>query len=79
MNTAMIRQLWSIVEESSAKTLVSLDDSDLVSQLLKKLDAKQPLSSEDWSFMKVYISSKTLLIRDIAQSRLEKIFEWVVV
>lgn len=75
MNTSIIRQLWSIVEESSAKTLVNLDDSDLISQLLKKLDAQHPLSSEDLQVMKVYFSSKTVLIRDIARSRLENLLD----
>ncbi|WGT68192.1 hypothetical protein [cyanobacterium endosymbiont of Epithemia clementina EcSB] len=75
MKTSIIRQLWSIVEESSAKTLVNLDDSDLVSQLLKKLDAQYSLSSEDLQVMKVYFRSKTVLIRDIAHSRLENFFD----
>ncbi|MGP0129375.1 MAG: hypothetical protein ACTMUB_08995 [cyanobacterium endosymbiont of Rhopalodia musculus] len=75
MKTSIIRQLWSIVEESSAKTLVNLDDSDLVSQLLKKLDAQYSLSSEDLQVMKVYFRSKTVLIRDIARSRLENFFD----
>ncbi|WP_119259880.1 hypothetical protein [cyanobacterium endosymbiont of Rhopalodia gibberula] len=75
MNTSIIRQLWSIVEKSSAKILVNLDDSDLVSQLLKKLDAQCSLSSEDLQVMKVYFRSKTVLIRDIARSRLEDFFD----
>ena len=75
MNTSIIRQIWSIVEESSAKTLVSLNDSDLVSQLLKKLDEQHLLSSEDLQVTKVYFSSKTVLIRDIARSRLENFFD----
>ena len=75
MKTSIIRQLWSIVEESSAKTLVNLDDSDLVSQLLKKLDAQYSLSSEDLQVMKVYFRSKTVLIRDMARSRLEDFFD----
>ncbi|XTZ11961.1 MAG: hypothetical protein ACP8RL_08090 [cyanobacterium endosymbiont of Rhopalodia inflata] len=75
MNTSIIRQLWSIVEESSARTLVNLDDSDLMSQLLKKLDAQYSLSSEELQVMKVYFRSKTILIRDIARSRLEDFFD----
>ncbi|YAI81805.1 MAG: hypothetical protein ACQJCO_08455 [cyanobacterium endosymbiont of Rhopalodia sterrenbergii] len=75
MNISIIRQLWSIVEESSAKTLVNLDDSDLVSHLLKKLNAQYSLSLEDLQVMKVYFRSKTVLIRDIACSRLEDFFD----
>ncbi len=67
MKASTIRQLWSIVEESSANTLMSLNDSELVTQLLYKLDAKQPLSSEEWHCMKVYLSSRTLLIREIVE------------
>ena len=75
MNTSIMRQLWSIVEESSAKTLINLDDSDLVSQLLNKLNAQYSLSSEDLQVIEVYFSSKTVLIKDIARSRLENIFD----
>ncbi|XTZ10174.1 MAG: hypothetical protein ACQZ3N_08805 [cyanobacterium endosymbiont of Rhopalodia yunnanensis] len=75
MNTSIIQQLWSIVEESSARTLVNLYDSDLVSQLLKKLDAQYSLSSEELQVMKIYFRSKTILIRDIARSRLEDFFD----
>ncbi|MEA5509807.1 hypothetical protein VB715_08525 [Crocosphaera sp. UHCC 0190] len=69
MNAAIIRQLWSIVEESSDKTVMSLNDSDLVNQLLHKLQARQYLSAEDWYVMSAYLSSRTLLIREIAQSQ----------
>ncbi|WP_267383017.1 hypothetical protein [Cyanobacterium sp. uoEpiScrs1] len=75
MNTSIMRQLWSIVEESPAKTLINLDDSDLVSQLLNKLNAQYSLSSEDLQVIEVYFSSKTVLIKDIARSRLENIFD----
>ncbi|ACK66290.1 conserved hypothetical protein [Rippkaea orientalis PCC 8801] len=67
MKASTIRQLWCIVEESAGNTLMSLNDSELVTQLLQKLDAKHPLSSEDWYLMKNYLSSRTLLIREIAQ------------
>ncbi|MEA5532464.1 hypothetical protein [Crocosphaera sp. XPORK-15E] len=68
MNATIIRQLWSIVEESSDKTVMSLDDSDLVNQLLGKLNARQNLSPEDWYVMSDYLSARTLLIREIAES-----------
>ena len=68
MNTTIIRQVWSIVEESSTTALESLNDSDLVDQLLNKLHARQNLTPEDWSIMSAYLSARTLLIREIAQS-----------
>ncbi|EAZ92380.1 hypothetical protein CY0110_28514 [Crocosphaera chwakensis CCY0110] len=62
-----MRQLWSIIDESPGKTLVGLNDSDLINQILKKLSAKQKLSSEDCGAINAYLSSRILLIREIAE------------
>ncbi len=69
VNTTIMRQLWSIIEESSEKTLTGLNDSDLVNQLLNKLSARQPLSPEDLYTIGDYLRSRILLIREIAQYR----------
>lgn len=70
VNTSIMRQLWSIIEESSEKTLISLNDSDLVNQLLKKLNAQQNLSSEDCCLISAYLRSRTPLIREMAEYRM---------
>lgn len=66
MNTKIMRQLWSIIDESPGKTLVGLNDSDLINQILKKLSARQKLSSEDCGAINAYLHSRILLIREIA-------------
>ncbi len=70
VNTTIMRQLWAIIEESSEKTLTSLNDSDLVNQLLNKLNAQQKLSSEDCCLITAYLQSRTPLIREMAQYRM---------
>ncbi|WP_198649037.1 hypothetical protein [Cyanothece sp. BG0011] len=66
MNTTIMRQLWSIIDESPGKTLTGLNDSDLINQILNKLSAKQKLSSEDCGVINAYLRSRILLIREIA-------------
>ncbi|WP_232509857.1 hypothetical protein [cyanobacterium endosymbiont of Epithemia turgida] len=46
-----------------------------MSQLLNKLDAQYSLSGEKLQVMKVYFCSKTVLIRDIARSRMKYFFD----
>ncbi len=67
MNTTMMRQLWSIIEETSGKTLTGLNDSDLINQILSKLSSKQNLSSEDCCVINTYLRSRILLIREMAE------------
>ncbi len=67
MNTKIMRQLWSIIDESPGKTLMGLNDSDLINQILNKLSAKQKLSSEDCGAINAYLRSRILLIREIAE------------
>ncbi|MDJ0598276.1 MAG: hypothetical protein QNJ37_05495 [Crocosphaera sp.] len=66
MNTTIMRQLWSIIEESSEKPLTGLNDSDLINQILTKLSSKQNLSSEDCCRINAYLRSRILLIREMA-------------
>ncbi|CCQ52022.1 FIG00561310: hypothetical protein [Crocosphaera watsonii WH 8502] len=62
-----MRQLWSIIGENSGKTLVGLNDSDLINHIISKLSSQQNLSSEDCGLISTYLSSRILLIREMAE------------
>ena len=67
VNTTIMRQLWSIIGENSGKTLVGLNDSDLLNHIISKLSSQQNLSSEDCGLISTYLSSRILLIREMAE------------
>ncbi len=67
VNTTIMRQLWSIIGENSGKTLVGLNDSDLINHIISKLSSQQNLSSEDCGLISTYLSSRILLIREMAE------------
>ena len=70
LNAIMLRQLWSVVEETQAMVLLKLSDTDLVGQILTQLQGRSPLTSEEAQTLETYIGSRTSLIRDLAQARL---------
>ncbi len=70
MTPTMLRQLWSVVENSQATTLVSLDDATLVQWLIKQLKNSSPLNCREADLMNEYIMSRLSLIRDLAEERL---------
>ncbi len=65
-----MRYVWSVIEETEAKTLLNLNDADLLNQLVKQLEHKKLLTSEQINAISTYISSRVPLIRDLAQSRM---------
>jgi hypothetical protein len=70
MSPTMLRQLWSVVENSQATTLVSLDDATLVQWLIKQLKTRSSLNCKEADLVNEYIQSRLSLIRDLAQERL---------
>ena len=64
-----MRHVWSVIEETETKTILNLNDTDLIGQLLKQLENKKLLSSEQINEMSTYISARVPLLRDLAQSR----------
>lgn len=70
INTSTLRQLWSVIEQTQSSLLLKLSDTDLVKWLLGEMDSQKVLSSEEVSNLSAYLYSKTLLIRDLAQTRL---------
>jgi hypothetical protein len=69
INSKILRQIWSVVEQTQSSTLLRLSDPDLVSQLLTQLDREQALSSEEINSVNTYLFSRTNLIRDLAIAR----------
>jgi muconolactone delta-isomerase len=69
MNSATLRHLWSLIEETQSSTLLKLGDAELVHQLLTQLERRRWLSVEEISIVSLYIHSRIPLIRDLAQAR----------
>lgn len=72
MNPTILRQLWSIVEQTQAQTLLSLNCADLTQCLLGKLQQNKPLSCEEYHHLCNYINLRFSLIQDVAAARLEE-------
>ncbi len=70
VNCSTLRFLWSVIEQTQTHTLVELNDTDLVKQLLKQLEANKALSTEETSTIRTYLDARTTLIRDLAEARL---------
>ncbi len=70
MKSSTLRYLWSVIEKTQTDTLLKLNDTDMVKQLLKQLDVKKTFSSEETSTINTYLYSRITLIRDLAQARL---------
>ena len=69
MTTVMLRQLWSLVDETQVALLLNLDDTSLVQWLLRQFRVQQPLNSEETTILSSYIQSKLPLIRDLADQK----------
>ena len=69
MEPATMRHLWSIIESTQANIILRLSDTDLVKQLIKKLDTSRPLTTEEKNAVMNYLYSRIVLIRDLAATR----------
>ncbi|MEL6247858.1 MAG: hypothetical protein AAFQ61_11340 [Cyanobacteria bacterium J06626_23] len=67
MDPTLLRQLWSVVEDSHSSLLLSLDDSNLVEWLLSQLAEQSSFDPVHMGSVSEYIRAKLPLIRDIAQ------------
>ncbi len=70
MNSSILRQLWSVVEETQANILLSFGDTELVQQLVAQVESRGLLNTEEVGTVSAYLSSRLLLIRDMARARL---------
>lgn len=69
MDSSTLRLVWDVVEETQSSDLLNLSDTALVKLLLQRISRKVLLSGEEVCNLYDYISSRTRLIRDIAESR----------
>jgi hypothetical protein len=69
INSSLLRHLWSVVEETQTNILLSLSDTELVQHLLKQLQYRGILSTEELAALSNYIDQRLVLIRDLASSR----------
>jgi hypothetical protein len=65
----MLRLIWTVVEEIPSNKLLMLTDTALVKLLLQQITRKILLSGDEVCALYSYISLKTSLIRDLAESR----------
>jgi hypothetical protein len=66
MNIGRLRQLWTTIEETHTHCIHSLNDTDLVQQLLHQLNIQHPLNSEESQIISSYLKLRLPLIRDMA-------------
>lgn len=69
MTPKIMRQLWSVVEETHTKTLLQMDDASLVNLLVKQTRNQASLDCHEADFLCDYIQARLPLIRDIAHER----------
>ncbi|MDY6940418.1 MAG: hypothetical protein SWY16_22525 [Cyanobacteriota bacterium] len=69
MTPIMLRQFWSSIEATQTSVLLSLDDASLVQWLMKQFKQERALNRDETHILSDYISSKILLIRDLAHQR----------
>jgi succinate dehydrogenase flavin-adding protein (antitoxin of CptAB toxin-antitoxin module) len=69
MTPKILRQLWSVVENSQTKTLLQMDDTSLVQWLVKQTTTQALLDPNETDFLSDYIESRLTLIRDLAHDR----------
>lgn len=69
MTPKIMRQLWSVVENSHTRTLLQLDDASLVQWLVKQTSMQGLLDGHETDFLSEYIQARIHLIRDIAYER----------
>ena len=66
MTPVMLRQIWSLVEDAQATTILNQDDPSLVEWLLSQLCEQRSLANDEVEMVSRYIQARTPLIREIA-------------
>lgn len=69
MSPSMLHQLWSLIENTQASIILSLDDTTLVQWLDKEFRLSRSLDNTERDVLKNYIQSRISLIRDLAAQR----------
>lgn len=70
MSTTLLRQTWNLIETINACELLEISESELIQQVLKRLEAQKPLADKERASLGNYLHTKMNLIKDTAESRL---------
>ncbi len=65
-----LRQIWLSIERIQTDSLLELSDLELMRQIQEQLEEQKVLTSAELKFAHVYIQSRILLIRDLAENQL---------
>jgi hypothetical protein len=65
---ALLRLLWAIVSELHEPEVLSLPDAELSQLLYQQVSGRTALNPEQNHSLAHYISSKLMLIRDVAET-----------
>ncbi len=68
INPALLRSCWKAVSEISYSMLLSLPDLDLSQAIIQKVRDRSILSAQEDRDLDIYVSSRLLLIRDLAEN-----------
>jgi hypothetical protein len=68
IDPSVLRLLWKVVSEVNYQELLSLPDRELSQVLIQKVSNQVVLDPEETQKLDEYVSSKLLLIRDIADA-----------
>lgn len=69
IDSAMLRLLWTVIEDSHSQDLLTLSDTALIAMLMQQISRRVLLSGEEVCSLYAYLSSKLTLIRDMADFR----------
>jgi hypothetical protein len=70
MNSTTLRLLWSTIGKMQTHTIVDWSDTKLTSYVIERLQQEILLSSHEREKIESYLNTKTMLIRDLAESAL---------
>ena len=70
LNTTLLRQTWNLIEATNAIDLLEIGETELIQNILKRLDSQKPLADNERICLYNYLHSKINLIKDTAESRL---------
>ena len=67
--TSLIRHIWEIIEQTQSHLLLSLNDQEMIRQLLSQVQHQQSMNGQEIQGLRNYLIARTSLIRDIASDR----------
>jgi hypothetical protein len=68
ISPALLRSFWKAVSEISYSMLLSLPDLDLSQAIIQKVKGQTVLNAQESQDLDIYLNSRLLLIRDLAEN-----------